>query len=515
MPSTMEALTAHGDDSLQHLRRRVAASVAGSACPASSATAFGGPEEQEDLRRRMDEYMLHEEYHNSIRGEDGEVPLEALGSPPETEIGSFPYSGPSTDIAETVSIPRRTREQGYPRAWHPDLPTTSRARENSLDPLHPEQTHGALDRTAQLLAKLLSGFEDPDVTALSEAVKAQLGITEPLPKETLLSPSPGLTKLADDLKRSRVSRLLPKVTCPSPFHPRARTVPIAELHDVPVTEAEKRGLSGLALLVGVPPTPSGLTPGGEKTGRPIAQANIQLELPEFDPKNLPKWAEEFAEFLLLTGQSHVDVATKCSLLKRSCQKKFLQKQVKQIVKTCSAWAEVLQRTEKTFPVYDTDLSVRTQMEELPMPPEFPSAARVSEYVCHLEYLFSRMNVASYGATELHLWLMSKIPSRTWDHCRATSERKSRTHSYNDLVNLLIELALERENDSHMEKFLEKHLGRGGTPTPECGEGKGPKNPTNANQGGGKGRGNLRAMNEVKPDAGTPPLFYCKPVNDKG
>ena len=105
--------------------------------------------------------------------------------------------------------------------------------------------------------------------------------------------------------------------------------------------------------------------------------------------------------------------------------------------------------------------------------------------------------------------------RTWDDCRATSERKSRTHSYDELVDLLIELALERENDSHMEKFLKKHFGRGGTPTPERGEGKGPKNPTNTNQGGGKGRGNLRAMNEVKHDAGTPPLFYCKPVNDKG
>ena len=57
---------------------------------------------------------------------------------------------------------------------------------------------------------------------------------------------------------------------------------------------------------------------------------MQLELPEFDLKNLPEWAEEFAEFLLLNGQSHVDVATK-----------FLQKQVKQIVKTCSTWAEVL------------------------------------------------------------------------------------------------------------------------------------------------------------------------------
>ena len=60
-------------------------------------------------------------------------------------------------------------------------------------------------------------------------------------------------------------------------------------------------------------------------GRPIAQAKIQLELPEFDPNNFPEWAEEFAEFLLLTGQSHVDVATKCSLLKRCCKRKIFAK----------------------------------------------------------------------------------------------------------------------------------------------------------------------------------------------
>ena len=394
--------------------------------------------------------MLHEQYHKSTVGEDGEIPLDALGSPPQTEMGSFLYSGPSTDMAGTVSLQRRPRVHEHPRARHPDLPI--------MDPLRPEPTHGALDRTAELLAKLLSGSEDPDVTALSEDVKAKLGHTEPLPKPALLSPSPGWSTLADDLKRSRVSRLLPKVTWPSPFHPRARTVPIAELQDVPVTETEKRGLSALAPLAGVSPSPSALMPGGCKMGRPIVQANIQLELPEFDPKHLPEWAEEFAEFLLLIGQSHVDVATKCSLLERSCKKKFLQKQVKQIVKICSTWAEVLQRLEKTFPVYETDLSVRTQIDELPMLPEVPSAARVSEYVCDLEYLFSRMNVGSYGATEPHLWLMSKIPQRTWDDCRATSERKSRTHSYDELVDLLIELALERENDSHMEKFLKKHLG---------------------------------------------------------
>ena len=155
----------------------------------------------------------------------------------------------------------------------------------------PEPTYGALDRAAELLAKLLSGSEDPDVTALSEAVKGKSGITETLPKPAPASPSPGFSTLAEDLKRSRVSRLLPKVTCPSPFHPRARTVPIAELQDVPVTETEKKGLTALAPLASIPISPTGLTPGGGKSGKPIAHANIQLELPEFEPKNQPECAE--------------------------------------------------------------------------------------------------------------------------------------------------------------------------------------------------------------------------------
>ena len=137
--------------------------------------------------------------------------------------------------------------------------------------------------------------------------------------------------------------------------------------------------------------------------------------------------------------------------------------------------------EKTFPVHETDLRVRTQFDELPLLCKYRSAAQVSEYVCDVEYLFSQSNVGTYGPTEPHLWLVSKIHTRTWDDCRTTSERKSRTHTYDDLVDLLIQLALERENDSHMEKFLKRHLGRGATPTSERGEEKGPKNPTNANK----------------------------------
>ena len=117
-----------------------------------------------------------------------------------------------------------------------------------------------------------------------------------------------------------------------------------------------------------------------------------------------------------------------------------------------------------------------------MLPEFPSAAQISEYVCALEYLFSRMNLGSYGPTEPHLWLVGKIPTHTWEDWRSTSERKQRTHAYNDLVDLLIELALERENDSHTEKFLNRHLDKGASPSFDRCESRGSKTPTNANKG---------------------------------
>ena len=104
----------------------------------------------------MDEYLLHEEYNKSVGGEDGEEPLKALRSPPHTDNGSYPYSGPPTDLAHTVSLPRQPRGP----AWRPELPTTSRNREVCpayVGDSHLRQsTYGALDRTAELLAKLLS-----------------------------------------------------------------------------------------------------------------------------------------------------------------------------------------------------------------------------------------------------------------------------------------------------------------------------------------------------------------------
>ena len=65
---------------------------------------------------------------------------------------------------------------------------------------------------------------------------------------------------------------------------------------------------------------------------------------------------------------------------------------------------------------ETDLSVQTEIVELPPLPEFPTAARVSEFVAQLEELMGRMSCSSYGPTEPHLWLVGKMSTRTWDNC---------------------------------------------------------------------------------------------------
>ena len=148
--------------------------------------------------------------------------------------------------------------------------------------------------------------------------------------------------------------------CPSPLHPGVRTVPACSVGDTTAAEIKGYGLAALAPLATVYPWPlSGETgdPGVPGRGtKAIATANLEMELPEFDSKNLPEWAAEVPEFLLLTGQQHAS-RTKCTLIKKSCKKKFLQRQVKTAIRKSSNWGDFLKKLEQIYPVYKTDLSV--------------------------------------------------------------------------------------------------------------------------------------------------------------
>ena len=306
------------------------------------------------------------------------------------------------------------RPGSNPRAVAP-VPT-------SVDPGLPPRMAApklGLHETMELLSRVLvAGDEDPDLSALSAALKPKSGLLDL--KKAPPTMSPGVELLARDVKSCRGIRSSPVDTCPSPFHPLVTTVPVCSVGDTTEAELKGYGLSALGPLATVHPSP--LSGGTGDTGIPgrgtkaIATANLQIELPEFDPENLPEWAEEFSEFLLLRDQQHADVRTECTLISKSCKKIFLQRQVKNAIWKRSNWSDFVKRLEQMYPVYETDLSVRAEIEELPPLTEFPTAARMSQFLAQLEELMGRMNPSSYGPTEPHLWPLGKIQMRTWDDC---------------------------------------------------------------------------------------------------
>ena len=239
-----------------------------------------------------------------------------------------------------------------------------------------------LDKTMELLSRVLgAGDEDPDLSALLAALKTKLRLCDlKKPHPTM---SPGVEPITRDVKRCRGIRSSPMDTCPSPFLSPVKTVPACSVGATTEVEMKGYGLSALAQLATVHPSP--LSGGTGDTGVPkrgrkaIATANLQIELPELDPKNLPEWAEQFSEILILTGQQHANVRTKCTLIKKSCKKKFLQRQVKTAIRKPTNRGEFLKRPEQMYPVNETDLSVRTELKQLPPLPEFPTAARISEF----------------------------------------------------------------------------------------------------------------------------------------
>ena len=178
-----------------------------------------------------------------------------------------------------------------------------------------------LNGSMELLSRVLgAGDEDPGLIASSAALKTKSGLSDlKTPPSTM---SPGDELLTRDVKSCGGIRSSPMDTCPSPFHPLLRTVSVCSVGDTTEAEMKCWSLSALAPVATVHPSPllrgTGDTVPGRVT-KAITTANLQIEPPEFGPKNLPEWAEDFSEFLLLTGQQHADVHTKCTLIKKSCK----------------------------------------------------------------------------------------------------------------------------------------------------------------------------------------------------
>ena len=260
-----------------------------------------------------------------------------------------------------------------------------------------------------------------------------------------------------------------------------------------------------------PENPSGKKKKKRKTRRPegrrsqeakaIATSKIVVNLPEFTGKDLSEFAENFGQFLRLTGQTHASGRVKCDLLLRCCKTKCLEKQVRQIVTNSATFADVLVALERQYPTYETDHSIRAEIQNLAVLPNNPKPGRVSELLADLDHWAGRLMPGSYSSDDLLFWLVAKLPRELWDECRSTAERKARSLRYEDLCVLLLELALEKESDQHLNNY---RPGGGGSGS----HGKGYQG-SRPGQGTTPKHAHARIMENVKE------LFWCDARDEQG
>ena len=231
----------------------------------------------------------------------------------------------------------------------------------------------------------------------------------------------------------------------------------------------------------------------------IATSKIVVNLPEFTGKDLSKFAENFGRFLRMTSQTHANGRVKCDLVLQCCKTKYLEKQVKQIVTKSATFADVLVALERQYPTYETDLSIRVEIQNLALLPNNPKPARISELMADLDHWVGRLTPGSYGSEELLFWLVAKRPRELWDECRSTAERKVSALNYEDLSVLLWDPALEKESDQHLNAYR---------------------------PGGGRSGGHGEGLQGPRPGQGTTPkharimgnvqeLFWCDATDEHG
>ena len=165
----------------------------------------------------------------------------------------------------------------------------------------------------------------------------------------------------------------------------------------------------------------------------------------------------------------------------------------------ATFADVLVALDRQYPTYETDLSIRADIQNLAVVPNNPKPGRVSELLADLDHWAGRLTPGSYSSDDLLFSLVAKLPRELWDECRSTAERKARALHYEDLCVLLLELALEKESDQHLNNY---RPGGGGSGS----QGKG-------YQGSRPGQGttpkHARIIENVKE------LFWCDARDEQG
>ena len=302
--------------------------------------------------------------------------------------------------------------------------------------------------TRSEIKEALGGATSELVGDLTQEIRTNLEpLIPPKASPTIVGVSPhrvqanhlvaGLTNTLESL-RSRPMPT-PAVIPRSPFIPRTAQPPYSHVENSTRAELDQLRLTALRAMVDVepygssdlvgdpsndePPSMTSASPSEDddpedpknpsgrkkkkkkrKTKRPegrksqeakaIATSKILVNLPDFTGNDLSEFAENFGRFLRMTGQTHASGRVKCNLLLHRCKTKYLEKQVKQIVTKSATFADVLVALERQCPTYETDLSIRAEIQNLAVLHNNPKPARISELLADLDHWVGQLTPGS-------------------------------------------------------------------------------------------------------------------------
>ena len=242
----------------------------------------------------------------------------------------------------------------------------------------------------------------------------------------------------------------------SPFVPRTKAPkPVAcftTTYEVyTLDQALALGLGPLApmSLLSDPTQPVPHTGRGTKA---FFKPQTEIKLPKFSGRDLDVYAEDILRFLRSTGQEDLNKRAKADLVINGCDNKDVKEVVSGALKKSDSWVRFLITLEKALPYLRYRPEAYSRDRVYPSVEGKPYNRGHSPIRPKVYYAYGPIGYVLLRRLQSHLHLLPRVPPTTMDEIRATPERLSRIHTFNSLVYLLYELALQRTSDATLKNL---------------------------------------------------------------